>query len=300
MVTPAAWTFEAIGTAWQIDTREPLAEDVRAAVADRIERFDRAWSRFRPDSLVTEMSERPGVWTLPDEAGQLLGFYADLHALTDGAVNPLIGRTLSDLGYDAEYSLVASDDPPYVPAPGGWFARGWAEGEGLPAPDRTLELTEPVLLDVGAAGKGLLVDLLEGILHNHGLNQFTIDASGDMYHHGTLPIRVALEHPADPTRAIGVVELEPEDALCASATNRRAWGDGLHHVLDARTGRPTTDVVATWVVVAQSCMRADGLATAHFFADPGVLMDAFTHEYVRMYADGHIEWSSRFPGEIFT
>ncbi len=56
-------------------------------------------------------------------------------------------------------------------------------------------------------------------------------------------------------RAIGVVELDPEDALCGSATNRRAWGDGLHHVLDGRTGRPTNDIVATWVVVPQSCMR---------------------------------------------
>ncbi len=53
-------------------------------------------------------------------------------------------------------------------------------------------------------------------------------------------------------------------ALCASATNRRAWGDGLHHVLDARTGVPVRSVVATWAVGADA-MRADAIATALFF-----------------------------------
>ncbi|MFI5430258.1 FAD:protein FMN transferase [Aeromicrobium sp. UC242_57] len=287
------WTFEAIGTAWQIDTRAPLPSDVQAAVLARIEEFDRVWSRFRPDSLVTEMSHRAGTWTMPDEADQLLGFYAELHDATEGAVDPAVGQTLADLGYDSSYSLVES-----APSSAhGWYASTATFDFAMSEPN-VLTTRGPVLLDVGAAGKGLLVDLIEGIVGRH-THQFTIDASGDLYHNGTTPIRVALEHPLDPTRAVGVAEVEPEDALCASATNRRAWGNGLHHVIDARTGRPTEDIIATWVVVPQSCMRADGLATAHFFADPAVLMGRFSHEFVRMHADGRLEWSPDFPGELF-
>jgi thiamine biosynthesis lipoprotein len=283
-----AWGFEAIGTAWQIDTRDPVAPDVRAAVLERIDEFDRSWSRFRPDSLVSDIASGPGEWQLPDEADHLFRFYAELNDATDGAVNPLVGRTLSDLGYDATYSLVPSgvrSDVPY-----------WST---LDLTDDRLRTDEPVLIDVGAAGKGLLVDEVAAIIGRH-THQFTVDASGDLYHGGTTPLRIALEHPLAPTRAIGVAEIDPQDALCASATNRRAWGDGLHHVIDARTGRPTDDVIATWVVVAGSCMWADGLATAHFFADPGVLMDRFQHEFVRMHADGRVLWSPDFPGEIFT
>jgi thiamine biosynthesis lipoprotein len=110
-----AWTFEAIGTAWQIDTRDPLAEDVRAAVSECIEQFDRSWSRFRDDSLVADMARGAGEWEMPEQGDFLLDFYAELHDATDGAVNPLIGRTLSDLGYDAAYSLVASGSPAPVP-----------------------------------------------------------------------------------------------------------------------------------------------------------------------------------------
>lgn len=284
---PHTWRFEAIGTAWQIDTARPLTDDIVAAVTGCIVRFDKAWSRFRTDSLVSHIATTYGDFEFPDEAEELLGFYAELHEVSDGAVNPLIGRTLSDLGYDADYSLIESDDPAPVPA---WDSVRWKPP--------VLSTSEPVLLDVGAAGKGMLVDLVSSILGSH-LNQFTVNASGDLFHHGTTPIRVALEHPRDPSLAIGVAELEPELALCGSATNRRAWGQGLHHVLDGRTGRPTSDVIATWVV-ADSCLWADGLATAHFLAEPSLLMGRFTHEYVRMHADGRIAWSPDFPGEVFT
>ncbi len=287
-----SWTFEAIGTAWQIDTQAPLAPEVRDLVADRIERFDRDWSRFRDDSFVSAVAREAGDRELPEDAESLFDFYTDLHEVTDGAVNPLVGRALSDLGYDAGYSLTPSATPT---APTSWSTIDWGGADA----QRRLRTDEPMLIDVGAAGKGLLVDHVASILWAEGLRQATVDAGGDLYHCGTTPIRVALEHPHDPTKALGVVELEPEDALCGSATNRRAWGDGLHHVLDARTGRPTTDVVATWVLAPQSCMLADGLATAHFFAEPERLLERWHHQFVRMHADGRVVWSPDLQGEVF-
>lgn len=288
MPPPEAWQFEAIGTAWQIDTAAPLETSTRTAVHECIEAFDAVWSRFRDDSVVSEIARGAGTWTLPDDADPLLSFYDDLHELTAGAVNPLVGRTLADLGYDADYSLAPSAHVAEVPQ---WSA--------VKRNGSVITTTESLVIDVGAAGKGLLVDLVGNVLWSAGRNAYTIDASGDIYHHGTAPIRVALEHPADATRAIGVVELEPEDALCGSATNRRAWGDGIHHVLDGRTGRPTSDVIATWVVAPHSCMVADGLATALFLAEPEQLLSRFTYEFVRMHADGRIDWSPDFPGEVF-
>ena len=75
---------------------------------------------------------------------------------------------------------------------------------------------------------------------------------------------------ADPYQAIGVAEMS-SGAICASASNRRSWADGIresagtwHHIIDPKTGHPPGDVVATWVI-APSAMIADGLATALFF-----------------------------------
>ncbi len=97
---------------------------------------------------------------------------------------------------------------------------------------------------------------------------------------------------------IGVAGLRGR-ALCASGVGARAWGDGLHHLLDGRTGRPARKVVATWVV-ADSAAVADGLATALFFTDARRLAQTFDFDYVRMYASGHAEISRDFDGELFS
>jgi thiamine biosynthesis lipoprotein ApbE len=156
---------------------------------------------------------------LPDDATALLDLYDRLHELTDGALDPLIGRAHELLGYNATYSLT-------------------------PASDAVREI----------------------------------------------------EHPFDPARIVGVVVLRG-NALCASAVNRRAWGDGLHHIIDARTATPVHDVLATWVI-ADNATLADGIATALFLTDSPRLNDTYRFAFVRMSTNG-IEASPGFDGELF-
>lgn len=283
---PVAWRFEAIGTHWRIDTREPLPPSIVQAVSDRVERFDRDWSRFRADSRIARIAQTPGRHELAADAGPLLAHYRELYDATAGRVSPLVGRSLEALGYDASYRLRALDD---IPVPPAWDdAVAW-DGTAL-------EVARPVVVDVGAAGKGYLVDLVSDLLVDAGIPEHIVDASGDLRTRG-VPMRIALEHPLDPSKAIGVAELT-DGAFCASATTRRAWGDGLHHVLDAITGLPVRGVIATWVL-APTALVADGVATALFHdPDAGFLSRSVT-AYVRMSSDGTVDASTAFPGELF-
>jgi thiamine biosynthesis lipoprotein len=108
---------------------------------------------------------------------------------------------------------------------------------------------------------------------------------------------VGLEHPYDASRAIGVMTVT-DGALCASATNRRAWGEGLHHVLDARTGVPVRWIAATWALAPQA-MTADAAATALFFDGGPELAAGWGVEWVRMTTDGRLEWSPAGKAELF-
>ena len=249
---PAVWRFDAIGTAWQVETVVPLDEGARRPVERLIAAFDQSWSRFRQDSLVTALAAGAGAVPAPPDATAMLDAFDALDRATAGAVNPLVGDSLEARGYGGAYSFV---DRGAVPAPEDWRARlTWTDG--------LLTLRDPALIDVGALGKGRLVDRVLEVLAARVDGPIVVDASGDLAARGGTQ-RVALEHPYDPRRAIGVVELA-DAALCASATNRRAWGDGLHHVLDARTGEPVRTIAATWAI-GDSAMRADAIATALFF-----------------------------------
>jgi len=279
------WRFEAIGTRWEIETAVELSPKARAIVRDVIDRFDREWSRFRDDSAVSRLSREGGTLSAAD-AGAMLDAYRELSVATAGAVNPLVGDSLSALGYDAGYSLVASEP---LAAPAYWPDRlRWTAD--------SLTLGGPATVDVGALGKGRLVDLVLGALDDVS-GRVVVDAGGDLAVRGG-ETRIALEHPYDPTRAIGVATIR-DQALCASAINRRAWGDGLHHVLDARTGTPVRTWAATWAI-APDAMTADAVATALFFDGGAELAARWGVEWVRMSTDGRAQRSPGCPVEIFT
>lgn len=272
--------FAGIGTLWTIDTPRPLRLSVEARIQAAVAEFDHAWSRFRSDSLVTALSREGGTIPVGHDGEAMMRLYTRLHAATAGAVNPLVGNSLEHLGYDPTYRLTpAPGAPAPVPAWDGIF-------HGTTA---LLTIPRGTVLDIGAIGKGRLVDLVVDILQRAEERTFTVDAGGDMRHGGGTgmpPLRVALEHPYDATRAVGVVGLR-DAAIAASATNRRAWAEGLHHVLDARTSLPVDGIAATWAV-ARTAMLADAASTAAFFLEPHEVLTALdgVHAVVVMPTSG--------------
>ncbi|MEJ1088407.1 FAD:protein FMN transferase [Microbacterium sp. Mu-80] len=280
-----SWRFEAIGTHWEIETTTPLTAGHRARVTAVIDRFDREWSRFRTESVVSALRDG-GTAVAPPDAVPMLDAYRQLSRATRGAVNPLVGGGLEAIGYDSEVTLRRGHPEP---APAQWDRM-------LTCTDGMLTLRGPAVIDVGALGKGRLVDLVADALRDLP-GRTIVDASGDLRIIGG-SARIALEHPYDPTSAIGVAEVNGR-ALCASAVNRRAWGDGLHHVLDARTGIPVRQWAATWAI-ADDAMRADAVATALFFDGGAELADDWGADWVRMTTDGRVERSEGFTGRLFT
>jgi thiamine biosynthesis lipoprotein len=284
----ADFSFDGIGTRWEVSTPSPLADGHRRRLLDVVADYDSAWSRFRPDSLVSRAARQPGSYDFPAGAADLEPLYRALYRLCGGAMTPLIGGSLAQLGYDGGYSLRPLGPP--VAAPRWEDALEWNA--------TVLTTRAPVVIDVGAAGKGQLADLLSAELSACGIGEHFIDASGDLLNSSRAPVEVALEHPYDTSRAIGTLPLSA-GALCASAANRRVWGDGLHHVLDGTTGAPVRTVVASWAM-AGTAMLADALATALFFVEGTRLREEFEFSWLTVYSDGHAEYSADFEGALFT
>lgn len=282
------YRFSCIGTDWSIETETPLTSNEHTTVATRIDEFERTYSRFRDDSLVSTVSKSKGEYEFPSSIKELYRLFLELEECTDGAVNPLVGRSLEKLGYDADYSLHPTGvyTPPLL-------------STSTRLVDTTLHTTEPLLIDIGAIGKGYLVDQIAAVIAQSHTN-YVIDASGDVAIHRQFPETIGLEDPRDSTRIIGVVRLH-DMSICASATNRRAWGNGLHHIIDARTGKPTTSpIIATWAITPTAVL-ADALATALFFSPPDDLHTRFGHfYYVTMKQDGTVTHNIEPIGELYT
>lgn len=288
-MTESEWRFPAIGTQWAITSTAPLTDSARERVRATIEDYDLIYSRFRGDSVVSRLAHEGGTARLPAHAVSLLELYERLHELTRGAMTPLVGSALERLGYDSDYTLVPHGAP--RPAP--------ALAQTLRRNGTRIVLSAPASIDVGAAGKGQLVDLVAEVLITEGAGEFTVDAGGDLRIERSDPLRVALEHPADPALAVGVASLSGDRrAIAGSAVNRRTWGGGLHHVLDGTTGLPVRDVVASWAL-APTAMRADAAATALFFLPGAVVERELDVDWATILPDGRMQCSAGLREGMF-
>lgn len=283
--------FEAIGTHWVVEFNQPtpsvVESEVLEAVHQRIEAYDRTYSRFRKDSVVTEISLSTGVYILPEDSVELFSVYYDLYKRTQGKFTPLIGQVLVDAGYDSEYSLNTKS----LHTPGNWEA-------AITYADTHLTVNTPTLLDFGAGGKGHLIDLVGQVLQHFGITSFLIDGSGDLLHRTQTEkkIRIGLEHPENTQQVIGVAELG-SGSLCASAGNRRKWGN-FHHIIDPTTLQSAQRAVATWVIADQALI-ADALATCLFLEDAKVFQSGYEFEYAVIHADYSLDVSAGFSAEFF-
>lgn len=282
--------FPAIGTHWQIDIDTPLDPQkesrLLAEIQERIEIYDKTYSRFRTDSLVYQASQKAGIYTFPPDIIPLISLYENLYKITDGEVTPLIGNILSDAGYDAVYSL----KPKKLQKPKAWK-------EALEIKGQSVTIKSPMILDFGAAGKGYLIDIIGKLLEESGINSFCIDAGGDILSKQDKALRVGLENPQNTKQVIGVIPVTNQ-SICASAGNRRKWGN-FHHIISPKTLRPVENILSAWIV-ADTTLIADGLATAIFFTSPKKLQKYYNFEYLLLFPDFTIEQSSGFSAELFT
>ncbi len=285
-----AFSFEAIGTHWKIELAEelPLPASVRleADIMARIDRYDKDYSRFRDDSLVAEMATKAGKYELPSDGPALLLLYERAYRATNGKVTPLIGSVMEEAGYGKGYTLAPSE----LHRPPSWEDTLLFDGTNL-------VLRRPALLDVGAAGKGHLIDIIGRLIEDEGYASYLIDAGGDIIHRGGgRKIRIGLEHPKDFSKVIGTVTLA-DGSICGSSGSRRTW-DRFTHIIDPETLASPTEVIATWAV-AETTILADMMATCLFFARPERLRADFDFQYVVLHSDMRVERSEGFELELY-
>ena len=272
--TPGCVTHPALGTSARLVVADPdglaAAEDV---LRDELAAIDAACSRFRPDSEIAAVHEQAGRGVV---VGALLAqaITVALRAaeLTDGLVDPTVGRAVRALGYDRDFAAIDRDgaEPaaPAVPAPGSWRVR-WN-----PA-DREVLVPIGVELDLGSTAKALAADRIAVRAAAAAGCGVLVSLGGDVRVAGGAPsggwrIAVGDDHVealAEPDSTVIVVS----GAIATSGTAVRTWrraGRTLHHIVDPRTGDVADPCWRTAGVAAATCVDANTASTAAIVMGP--------------------------------
>jgi thiamine biosynthesis lipoprotein len=255
--------------AWSCTVRL-VVEDaavLRPASADLIallDRIDRVASRFRPDSALSRANANAGRPTaIPRLLLDLVEAALQAAAQTDGAVDPTVGRALTQLGYDRDIATLPIDGPAVhaLPARHNWQAVTLTRGAGL------LTVPAGTTLDLGATAKSYVADHAAHALHARYGTAVMVELGGDIAVAGHRPdgwcIEVAEREGDDPDT--GQLILLRHGGLVTSTTTVRQWRRGgapMHHIIDPRTGAPAQGPWRTVSVSAPRALAANVASTA--------------------------------------
>jgi thiamine biosynthesis lipoprotein len=260
-------SFHAMGTAIEllgVDVPLPALH----GAAELIEDLEARWSRFRATSEICCLNASPGrPVALADETVELISAALAWSSKTDGWFDPTVLGALEAAGYDRTFGSIPPDRPPSATASG---SSPGADAVAVDLASGTVEVRPGAGLDLGGIGKGRAADLVAERWAAAGWSGCA-NLGGDLRAVGTGPDGVwsaAVHDPFDAERTVAVIGIT-EGALATSSTTRRTWrrgGISAHHLIDPRTGRPSTRPPASVTVVAPTAVEAEVWAKALLLA----------------------------------
>jgi FAD:protein FMN transferase len=259
-------SFPALGTTAGVSvTDSKRLASARRLLERELTAIDESCSRFRDDSELKLVNAAAGQ---PVHVSKrfLVALQVALRAarVTNGVVDPTVGRSLRAVGYDRDFDSIRERARPVS----GAVVPGW---QTIHVDDsrRSVRVAEGVELDLGATAKALAADGAARRIEKELDVGVLVNLGGDVAVAGKAPaggwrIRVSDDH-RDHAGPDGETVSISAGGLATSSTTVRRWSVGksaAHHIVDPRLGTSAAVVWRTVSVAAASCVDANIASTA--------------------------------------
>ena len=254
---------------------EHAARAVAGQAIAEVRRIESAYSRYRPDSIVSRINAAAGKSAIEtDEETDALLDYADaLHASSGGLFDITSGVLRRAWNFREKRVPAAVELAPLL------ALTGWDKVERTPGLVRLA--VEGMELDFGGFGKEYAADRAAMLLRAAGVRHGYVNLGGDLRVIGPqpdgTPWRIAIRHPRDPDAVAGSIDVHA-GALASSGDYERfieVNGKRYCHVLNPVDGM-SVDYWQSVSVVAPVAIAAGSYATVAMLMGAGGL--AFLEE----------------------
>lgn len=265
---------KAMGTTYHIKVATVGVERVdtlKNQIADRMEQLEQSMSTFRKDSEISRFNafqKTDQLFSVSDDFYRVLKISKKLYKLTHGAWDGTVKPLVDIWGFGSTGKKKKIPDRRQIRRR--LKQTGFHQIE-LKNDRHVVKLNASVILDLGSVAKGDAVDEISGLLRSKGINDYLVEIGGEVYASGTKkdgsPWRVGINKPlphASFQQLHKVVKLRNK-ALATSGDYRNFFevnGIRYSHVIDPKNGYPVSNGVVSVSVLADTCVFADGLATA--------------------------------------
>lgn len=247
--TSPVFEFDAIGTRWWCEALDTstISDELQRKTLQLCDEFNRAYSRFRDDSLIGQLNTNKVLPHPPQELCDIFALCHELYIASDGAFNISIGGVLHAQGYGSR-KFSAATQPDF------WQHTALSTAE--------IRIPQNATVDIDGIGKGWLIDKIVALFHTHGLHEFIVNGGGDMFIAAKNPVEIALENPSEPTKILRSIKIT--GGFAASSQHKRTWQDNGHeraHIIDPRINNTAKSGAHGVFVNAATATIADALAT---------------------------------------
>lgn len=252
---------------------QPAIEQLKKDIDLKLDEINQQMSTYIPDSDINVFNR--SIDTEPKSASPAFSTLVQ-HALdicnnTGGAFNPTLDHLINIWGFG---SRGPQKEPTESEVETALSNIGCDKIEVLP--DGKVRKTKPdATLNLNAIAEGWAVDEVARILERQNITNYYVEIGGEVFARGlsekVRKWRVGIDRPIDgaiPGAAFDTIVEVDSKGLATSGSYRNfvinEHGRKIAHILDPRTGRPTTSDLASVTVIAPDCMTADATATALF------------------------------------
>jgi len=268
------FSFRALGTLCQIQfegtSSRVAGEQFKAAAIRWVADFESRYSRFLPDSLVSEINRAAGKdWVeLDEESDRLFALCQELFFVSRGAFDPTAMPLVKLWNWKA--------DPVVIPA-----HAAIDQARQLVGLNKVLRRRGAIFLpkegmsiDLGGIGKEYAVDRVVQIAAQHGIESLLVDFGQDLAMRGTPKGKpawhIGLEDPAQPGKCWVGLAIKNRAVATSGDYLRKFEIDGRRygHIIDPRSGYPVNNGCRAVSVIAPTCTVAGALSTSAFILGP--------------------------------
>ncbi|MDH5378402.1 MAG: FAD:protein FMN transferase [Gammaproteobacteria bacterium] len=299
----------ALGTTVSLDFYDVSANKANNAmqeVTEDLRYMQNAWHPHKPGTLgrVNQILPLKGSFHTSGSVINLLQAAKPHFTNSEGLFNPAIGQLIKLWGFHEDE--IAIKEPPQADKIKALVA-------AKPGLDQ-IEIkgtaikgnNDQLLLNFGGFAKGFGIDLIIEHLREVGIHNAIVNAGGDLRvvgSKGSEPWRIGIKHPRQ-NGVIAAINVSGDEALVTSGDYERFFeydGKRYHHVLDPRTGYPTTGVQSV-TVVHQSAGAADAIATALMVAGekdwPRIAKKMGARSVMVVLEDGRVQLTEKLQDRV--
>ncbi len=265
-----------MGTTWDaaLCDSKRSEKDVRNLIQGRLDELEAIFTNWHAESPVSRFNASPSMnWQpVPRELVEVVRFAREISEATDGAFDVTCAPLLDLWGFGAKGRVKTPPSEQTIQEVKAHC--GWQKLEFQMNPP-ALRKTDPELqINVSALVEGYAGDDLKQRLIDLGISNFLLN-TGEFTAHGHNgkgePWTVGIQEPdAVQGKMVTAIPLTNQ-AMATSGTYRQFFefeGVRYPHVLDARTGKPVVHHLPSVSVISDSCLIADGWATALLILGP--------------------------------